>query len=309
MLCNRPPQRAVPRFLAAALLTAPLTAAAGGFGEPATGYQLFSFGGTSIQNTQPDGAVASGGPFTAYNASIGSGLSGSGSVISAAGRVHLSSGTYQNGDIYAGGGADIEPHAHLHRARLRERPPAIDFRSAADRFAALSAELAGRPATGETFVFPWGGVELRGLVDGMNVFVLTEAQYERSNGIAVPDFDPQRHTVIVNVRGADIVRGYNGSVFVDRINADTTYERLADNGDLSRHRRLLWNFPDATRLVSRNSIHGAVLAPHARLTHENGRLIGQAVVAELDLKNAARLADANFTGRLTDETTVFYTYD
>ena len=284
-------------LLATALLAAP--ALAGGLGGEAARFQLFSVGDMSITNSNPDGGVATGGDFTASGVSMGSGLRpGVDEMIVAAGDVTLRNGTYHNGYVLVGGTPSISSSAHLPQAEVRQLMTSIDFADAQQEYVHLSDTLKATSATGETYVYPWRAIELRGLKDGLNVFHLTEQQYERSNGIAVPDFDPDLHTVVINVGGSDVVRGSNGSLFVGKINGNPTYEQLSSSGDYRRHRRLLWNFYEATRLTSNGSIHGAVLAPRAALTHQNGRLVGQVIAGGIDLRNAARIADAQFTGEL-----------
>ena len=288
--------------LAAFALTSaiPLTSShAGGLGGEASRFQIFSIGDLQVSNSSPNGAVATGGDFVASGTSIGSGLDPQrDSVIVAAGDVTLSNGTYQNGNIVVGGTPNIAASAGLTNARVVQLQTSIDFQDAQDEYSRLSERLAGIEATGETFVYSWRAIELRGLQDGLNVFNITESQYEQSNGIAVPDFDPNVHTVVINVAGDNVLRGSNGSLFVGQVNSQTTYQSLANRDDFSRHQRLLWNFHQATSLVSNGSIHGAILAPGAHLTHQNGQLVGQVIAGSVDLRNAARIATTPFLGEL-----------
>ncbi len=290
------------RTLAVLALTSaiPLASAqAGGLGGEASRFQIFSIGDLQVTNSSPNGAVATGGNLVASGCSIGSGLNPQrDSVIVAAGDVTLSNGSYQNGNIVVGGTPNIAPSAGLRNARVVQLQTSIDFVDAQDEYSRLSQRLAGFKATGETFVYPFRAIELRGLEDGLNVFNITELQYERSNGIVVPDFDPDVHTVVINVAGKNVRRGSNGSLFVGRLNSRITYQSLANRNDFSRHQRLLWNFHEASDLISNGSIHGAILAPRAHLTHQNGQLVGQVIAGEIDLRNAARIATTPFLGDL-----------
>ena len=295
-------------LLAAALVSLP--AHAGGFGPDAGRFQFFSFGDIALNNSDPDGGMAAVNDVTANGVSVGSALDPDVDDLIVAGHdVTLSNGTFQNGRIVVGGTASIAGNATLRDAFVEETTPAIDFVGIGRTLGTLSDTLADTPATGETFVYSWGGIELRGLVDGLNVFNITQTQYQASNGIAIPDFDPTRDTVVINVTGENVVRGSNGSLFVGQLNARTTYQRLADRGDFTRHQRLLWNFYEADTLISNGSIHGAILAPHAALTHLNGQLVGQVIAGEIDLRNTGRMALAQFTGDVLPKAVASIGYD
>lgn len=283
----------------AATCALPPQAHAEGLGGEALAFQLFSLGDMSITNSAPDGGVATAGNFDATGCAIGSNLTpGVDSMIVAGGDVTLRNGTYQNGLVSIGGARSIDQSANLIHAHVIQQPPALDFDNARQTYTDISTELAVAPTTGTVHITSYNAITLKGLQDGLNVYHLNEQEYENSNGIAVPDFDPDVHTLVINVAGQHVVRGSNGSLFVGAINGPQTYERLSSNGDLTRHRRLLWNFFEAETLVSNGSIHGAVLAPDATLTHQNGRLVGQVIAGNIDLRNAARLRGAQFNGEL-----------
>ena len=275
-----------------------------GFGEPVGAFQLFSFTDLLVTNTAPGGAVAAGGDVSASGCSIGHGLASLGGdvVIAAAGNVVLSNGTFHVGDVVVGGVAMVAQNATLAGGRVVNSDPGIDFAGATAFYTELSGELAALPTTGQTKVESWGGITLLGLTPGLNVFAISEADYERSNGIALPGFDPSLHTVVVNVGGVDVVRSSNGSVFAGQLNAATTFESLANAGDHARHAKLLWNFPQAQTLTSGGSIHGSVLAPKAYLSHSNGRMIGQVIARKISMMNAAELPGGSiFAGQILPE--------
>ena len=287
-------------LLAATLVDDPSDAR--GFGSDAERFQTLSSNDTAMPHADPDGGVAAGNDGLASGGSGGSALTPEvDDTVVASRDVTLSNGTFHNGRRVVGQTASIAARASLPRARVVDEAPTLDFVGLGQFLGALSDTLAETPPTGETFVYPRGGIELRGLVDGLNVFNISQAEYASSSGIAVPDFDPKRHTVVINVAGRDIVRGSNGSLFVGRLNAPVTYEQLADAGQYARHQKLLWNFHEADTLVSNGSIHGAILAPRAELTHQNGRLVGQVIAGGIDLRNTARIAHAQFDDDLTPE--------
>ena len=208
----------------------------------------------------------------------------------AGGDVALSHGTFPGRRGVAGATASVATSTSLPDVGIIEKTSPHDFVGQGQFLIALSDTLAETPTTGETFVDAWGGIELRGLVDGLNVFNISEAQYRASNQIAAPDFDLTHHAVVINVAGRDIVYGSNGSLLAGQLNAPATYPPLVDSGHCIRHQRLLWNFHEAETLVGKGSLHGAILAPRAELTRQKGWLVGRVLGGDIDLRNTGRVA-------------------
>lgn len=283
--------------LAACLLTPSLALAQAG--SQSQDWLVFGLESAVVENTAVPGAIVSGGDLSVSRVDIGGSLDNAQTAIYASGNLTLARGTVRHGSVSAGGEIALDrsftvgPVGVVPDERLAHQDAAEAIRS-------FSRAASAIEPTGTRFITSYGGIQFEGREPGLNVFSITAEELKNSNGVAIPVFDPETDTIVINVSGRNVHRGTNGAVFLGEL-GDTRLASILQRGDESYHRRIVWNFFEAVDLKTEGSIEGSVFAPKATLTHTNGRLNGQVVARVVNLLNSVRLPAGGFAGTLGEE--------
>jgi choice-of-anchor A domain-containing protein len=199
-----------------------------------------------------EGKVAAGGKITLTGFSVGMRLPDGdvSNTLVAGGDLILSNGGV-SGDAWHGGSYNASGVEYRHGV-VRQGTP-IDFVARFTELRELSERLANRQANGATRRENWGGVMMSGTDPCLNVFEVNASSFigARLWSIAAP----ASSFVVVNIRGTPPT--YSGF-------------GISLNGGITP-RRVLYNFKDATSITARGfRFPGTVLAPHARVTFNEG---------------------------------------
>jgi choice-of-anchor A domain-containing protein len=230
-------------------------AQAASFG-PASDFNAFIFQNMN-QSSDAEGRVAVGGNAIFSNYGIGDRLSNSNGADN---RLVVGGNLTYNGGQVFGGNAVYGGTASLQQVGITggqfKQGQAIDFAAAIAELTAYSAYLGSLTANSTTTYQPWGGIELQGSSDGLNVFSLEASKLSQTNNLKISA--ASNSTVLINVLGTDA--------------------SLQDFGiDVSgvSKQNILFNFVNATQLSSSGvTIQGSVLAPLASYSFNNGNLEG-----------------------------------
>ena len=234
----------------------PFTAAAGG--------------GTSIT-----GRIAAKGDVTVDGVFIGPGPNDAtptvvtgGSFIG--GRTTGQGGTLNGGVRYADA-LDIAQNFQVNGARIHDEPP-FSFDDEFTNLALLSDTWGEREQTpGATVTLqPWGALELRGPVDGLNVFTIDGADFAAA----------QIQGVTVTLPSATASALINVTTNTE-LTIGPQYLNVSPAGIANR---LIWNLPHASGLHVTRGVawKGLILAPHADVTVDgHPQLAGQLIAASV----------------------------
>lgn len=272
---------------------------------PASAYNLFAVGSSTLAGNVTTGAdvggrVAAAGTVTStsggstigssiVNDSFGSGLT---NAIVTAGGVTSGSTFFVNGGGNVStpnnnGTIDFNDGGH----RVVTNSPGIDFDTLRSLLQSETAVLAGMAQTGivragnsslgenPSWLVLQGG-------PGVNYFNLTAAQF----ATATLDIEvPTGATVIINVAGTSDTLG--NAIFVNGVQT---------HGDSSLNEDILFNFASATSVDLSNALDASVLAPYALLTDNNGQIDGTFIAAQIDITGNGEAHNVEFTGMLPD---------
>ncbi|MDF2847323.1 MAG: choice-of-anchor family protein [Oerskovia sp.] len=189
-----------------------------------------------------------------------------GAVTVRSGRVEVAHRLDKGGNVVAGGAIEGTFELNGGKKSPHSSVPAPQAKALRTELGKVSADLAGKPATGSL-----SGTVLTG--DGSSAVQVFDVSAEQVAGLGgAVTFENVGATapIVVNVSGAtpDLSLNYIAAGS-DRIDAGAALGKWAP--------RILWNFPDATQLTMTSSSQtvGSILAPQADVaqkTHTNGRL-------------------------------------
>ncbi|MEU2251011.1 choice-of-anchor A family protein [Streptomyces sp. NPDC019224] len=202
-------------------------------------------------------------------------------------------------------GGTVEGRAvEMHNGTFGKKADLIDFDGEFAKLRSYSDALAEEPATaGAEARLDGNRLTLTGTDSGRNVFSVQASQLEKAKEVFVEV--PAGATTIVNVTGQsyDMATAGTTGFFLsggqDFVLDDKT--QSADDGAVRA--RLLWNFPNATRIVknSQAAWPGSVLAPYAHLELGNAAPVNGSVwVASLHGSGGAETHHFPFTGCLPE---------
>lgn len=205
------------------------------------------------QGQDVQGKVAAGGDITLTDFSVGWLLpeSATAPVLVAGGNLSLGSGGVW-GDAWYGGNYTANESVTFVRGSAAQGTP-IDFAMRGAELRSLSSQLAALTANGTTTVESWGGIMLSGTDPTVNVFQVNASAFTGATLLSIQA--PAGSLAVVNIQGATATFANFGHSF---------------SGGIDQH-GVLYNFVNATAI---NATHygfwGTVLAPHARVTFNNG---------------------------------------
>ncbi|MET9603676.1 choice-of-anchor A family protein [Streptomyces sp. NPDC006512] len=209
-------------------------------------------------------------------------------------RVAKGNGTY---------GGTLNGVAEAPRGELAKGPSPVDFAAEFTALRKTSAALAGVSPEDTDRSLRGGHLRLTGTDARYNAFVVPAADLERAKEVHLDV--PAGAVTVVNVTGVtydQAAAGIGGFRFQDAQDGgdggDATEDEGEDGPVLSR---LLWNFPEATKIV-KSGAHawpGTVLAPHASFDlGEGGPVDGTVIARSLTGKGSAETRHHPFTGCL-----------
>ncbi|HEX8706076.1 MAG TPA: immunoglobulin-like domain-containing protein, partial [Myxococcaceae bacterium] len=146
------------------------------------------------------GKVAAGGNITLHSFGVGAGLpdSDTSRVLVAGGNLTLSQGGIW-GDAFYGGSYSADRSVIHHRGVVAQGSP-IDFAARFAELRALSEELSIQPENGASTLEPWGGITLRGMDPGLNIFHVNASAFTEAKLLSIDA--PAGALVVVNIHGA-----------------------------------------------------------------------------------------------------------
>ena len=235
-------------------------------------YNVFVFGDMNVKTSDSQGRIAAGGNINMNNYSIGLLAGPSEYSMVSGGNINFTSGNVKNGGIFSGGNAILSnlgvagkvvangTIAFSSGSSAGIVPNAgavnpVDFTDAYNYLNFVSSTLAGMNANGITTVTPWNAITLTG--DGpLSIFSLDGAVLNNAKSITF------------NI-GADDVAIINVSGDIDKFGGFGIFNTAGKEGNI------LYNFYDAGQLsVSNIAVKGSILAPHADIIFNSGRIDG-----------------------------------
>jgi choice-of-anchor A domain-containing protein len=200
------------------------------------------------------GKVAAGGNITLDSFGVGSALPDDNvsNTLVAGGNLHLTNGTV-SGATWYGGSYTPTPDwsVTFHRGTAAQGTP-IDFAARFAELRSLSSRLATQHTPNGTTESQWGNLYMTGQDPCLNVFEVNASDFQNAQGRNIQA--PAGSFVVVNIRGTTLT--FSGGI--------------SFSGGITPQ-RVLYNFVDATRIdASDFGLPGTVLAPHARLTFNDG---------------------------------------
>ncbi|THA70791.1 choice-of-anchor A family protein [Streptomyces sp. A0958] len=233
--------------------------------------------GDDVHSPDAEGAVAVGG-----NADFRGGFSVANELSAAEvdalpGRASL----VVRGDLLNGGSATVvmkgnavvggqvkDRAVELHNGSFSQKADLIDFDGEFAKLRSYSAALAKESATSGAEVRLDGDrLTLTGTDNARNVFSVPAAQLEKAKEVFIKV--PAGATTIVNVSGQeyDMAAARTTGFFLSGGQDFVLDDKLQSASGGAVRAKLLWNFPDATKVVknSQAAWPGSVLAPHAHL--------------------------------------------
>ncbi len=195
----------------------------------------------------------------------------------------------------------------------------IDFEAEFAALRAKSAELAAIQSNTGKVDISYGTCKLYGYNEYINVFSLTEDQWNADVIRELKIYIPTGSYAVVNVAGENIdyfvKNGVSVHFFDDADNADntsgTSIASSAQTADiLAAKTHVLFNFYEATKFDTTEQIKGNILAPNAEVGggggHNYGQLIGKVVHIDVEQDSVAFTMPASYIDE-ADETVVKYT--
>lgn len=275
---------ALPTALVGALVGAPALAAA----QNLSGYNVFTFGSFTSQNTDVTGTTAVGGNGTFTNMGFGTDLGGgfTDHSLVVAGTLTHTWGSVKQGDAYAGAvnPASLPVGWTVEHGTLDVGGPSpVDFAAKQTELTALSAFLGALPQTvGATITNAFGTLRFTANDPTLNVFTLDLATWNPATKFGYQFAVPVGSTVLVNVVGAiagetRLFANTGTNVYCDAL--FTACPQPGDNQHPSEGiTKLLYNLSGTNQtgfLV--DNVHGSILAPYATITTRSGAFVGDVV--------------------------------
>ncbi|MFJ2091947.1 choice-of-anchor A family protein [Streptomyces sp. NPDC087901] len=269
--------------------------------------------GDDVHSPDAEGAVAVGG-----NADFRGGFSVANELSAAEvdalpGRASL----VVRGDLLNGGSATVvmkgnavvggkvtDRAVELHNGTFSQKAGLIDFDAEFAKLRSYSTTLAEEPTTSGTQVRLDGNrLTLEGGDSGRNVFSVPADQLEKAKEVFIKV--PAGATTIVNVSGQDYDMAAAGTTgfFLSGGQDFVLDDKLQSTSGGKVRAKLLWNFPDATKVTknSQAAWPGSVLAPKAHLELGTAAPVNGSVwVASLHGSGGAETHHFPFTGCLPE---------
>jgi len=249
-------------------------------------YNVVAFGNMKLTNTEVNGRAAVAGNATFQNFNVGQSLAADPSRLDliVGGAATLTNGQIAHGSAIAGSKALTGVGMPTPGSSFQTGAASIHFAALATELAAYSDSLATLTPTG-TVASQWGALTLTGTDASLNVFNVSAADFAGKWGVKISA--PAGSTVLVNVAGAALNTNWM-DMTLNNFQGSNEAQALAWD-------KVLWNFADATTINVNGSWRGSILAPTANATFNNGALIGQVVVNNLD--TTSELYDVHFGGQ------------
>ncbi|MGC5410417.1 choice-of-anchor A family protein, partial [Streptomyces sp. DT225] len=207
------------------------------------------------------------------------------------------------GNAVVGGTVTGRP-VDLHNGTFGKKADLIDFDGEFAKLRSYSDALAKESATsGATVKLDGNRLTLTGTDTGRNVFPVEAAQLEKAKEVFVEV--PAGATTIVNVTGQtyDMQTAGTTGFFLSGGQDFVLDDKSQSAQDGAIRAKLLWNFPNATKVVknSQAAWPGSVLAPYAHLELGNAAPVNGSVwVASLHGSGGAETHHFPFTGCLPE---------
>ncbi|MFD5069356.1 choice-of-anchor A family protein [Streptomyces sp. NPDC058369] len=202
------------------------------------------------------------------------------------------------------GGAVKDRALEMHNGTFAKKADLIDFDGEFTKLRSYSDALAEEHATAGASVSLEGNrLTLTGTDGGRNVFSVEASQLEKAKEVFVKV--PAGATTIVNVTGQtyDMATAGTTGFFLSGGQDFVLDDKLQSANDGAVRAKLLWNFPDATKIVknSQAAWPGSVLAPRAHLELGAAAPVNGSVwVASLHGSGGAETHHFPFTGCLPE---------
>ncbi len=238
----------------------------------ADGYNLLTWGDTTLKNSDTEGRVASGGNVNFASYSIGNKASADdpsrGSLVVGGNLDGSGHGQVYNGSIYVGG-SYISPGYNLNSApgsvlqsNLGKANLPFDFAAAQAALTSKSTNWGSLAATGSSNEL-YSTLTLEGFDSVLNIFNIDAATLDIARTLEI--LIPTGAKALINVSGA----------IVEFSNKGIQGTHSADN--------TLFNFFEATELtMSGIGVTGSILAPSADLLFLGGNVDGQVIAKSFD---------------------------
>jgi choice-of-anchor A domain-containing protein len=256
------------------LMAAPARAVPSSLETVLGSYNLFLSGdlGTASSNYGggSQGAVAVGGKAWLSGVAINANGGSTVPALTVGGNLKFSNG-YINGDVYAGGSAKVTSAGVNGTVFDHQKTLPVDIDAMMSDISTTSAYLASTDAlamgtVGMVAVNPGNALTLTGTSSGVNFFSVTAAQLAAIGSGSLVISAPTGSTAIVNVSGTSVNVGGGGGYGIN-------FNGIAMNN-------VLFNFYQATS-ITMHTFDGAVVAPQAAVTLNNGSLQGTLIAASL----------------------------
>ncbi|MGF1340788.1 choice-of-anchor A family protein [Streptomyces flavovirens] len=269
--------------------------------------------GDDVHSPDAEGAVAVGGnaDFTGgfsvaneLSAAEVDALPGRASLVVRGDLVNGGSATVvMKGDAVVGG-AVKDRKVELHNGSFSRKADLIDFEAEFAKLRSYSSALAGESATDGTKVSLDGPkLTLEGSAGDRNVFSVPAEQLEKAKEVFIKV--PAGATTVVNVggQGYDMAAAGTTGFFLSGGQDFVLDDKLQSPSEGKVRAKLLWNFPDATKVVknSQAAWPGSVLAPKAHFELGTAAPVNGSVwVASLHGSGGAETHHFPFTGCLPE---------
>lgn len=237
-----------------------------------TGYNVTVFGSANFGNGQSSGSVGVGGAATMTAFAVGTNLYGDNAKLNVGGSLSFSSGSVGqdgSGVIRVGGSASVAQSVSRHE--LSTGFITEDWVSLKSKYLAASdnlASLSGTQAVGNNGSSS-SQFSCSGSSAALNVCSLSSAQFTQARSLNLNY--PATATVVINVTGSTVALS-NGQV---TFNGEPLAKSIAA-------KRVIFNFAQAASVsINGFGMGGALLAPRASLSQNNGSLDGPVIVNSL----------------------------
>ncbi|MDP5337690.1 MAG: choice-of-anchor A family protein [Nodularia sp. (in: cyanobacteria)] len=245
-------------------------------------YNVFVFGDMN-QSSDSEGRVAVGGNATFTNFGIADRLSNSNGTDT---RLVVGGDlTYNNGQIFGGNavvGGTVNTPVYFNcspNCGVTSGNP-IDFDAARQELNHLSNHLGELAATTTTTQYNYGGIQLQGNNDDLNVFTIDGSKFSSSSYLDLKGVG-SNSTVLLNILGDSVNIQNFGLNYFDGVKKEN----------------VLFNFVDATQVTTTGfSFKGSVLATKANVNFNNGNVEGTIVASSLS--GGGEFHNIQFTGNL-----------
>ncbi|WP_326698147.1 choice-of-anchor A family protein [Streptomyces sp. NBC_01754] len=202
------------------------------------------------------------------------------------------------------GGAVKDRKVELHNGTFSQKADLIDFEAEFAKLRAYSSALAGESASsGAQVKLDGSRLALEGSDNSRNVFSVPADQLEKAKEVFIKV--PAGATTIVNVSGQeyDMASARTTGFFLSGGQDFVLDDKLQSASGGKVRAKLLWNFPDATKVVknSQAAWPGSVLAPKAHFDLGTAAPVNGSVwVASLRGSGGAETHHFPFTGCLPE---------